>query len=699
MFGPMRPEILFPLFAPVSSLPGVGPKLARLIGKVAGERVIDLVFLAPTGFIDRSYRPKVMEAEENRIVTLDISVLAHQPPPRKGLPWRVACYDDSGPIDLVFFSARGDYVPKVLPVAARRRISGMLGSYNGRKQIVHPDFIVDPAKGEDVPAFENVYPLTEGLGARVMAKAVRHALELVPDLAEWQDASFLKQNSWPGWRIALAGLHAPFEGGGAPAEVARRRLAFDELLANQLTLLLARERQRGLRGRKLSGDGALRKTLLGHLPWKLTADQQTALSEIDADMASDRRMTRLLQGDVGSGKTIVALMAMLSAVEAGAQAALMAPTEILARQHFATLSALCQKISVEIVLLTGRERGKPREEILAAIASGRAALAVGTHALFSEDVAFADLGLAVIDEQHRFGVSQRAALVRKGGEPVDTLAMTATPIPRTLELTLYGDMDVSRIRERPPGRQKIDTRAVPLSRISDVVDAVQRALSRGERIYWICPMVNETEDSDLAAVTARFEVLSKRFGSVVALAHGQMKGVERDAAMERFRSGDARVLVATTVVEVGVDVPEATIIIIEHADRFGLSQLHQLRGRVGRGTKPSHCILLYQDDPPLGDTARARLTAIRETDDGFRIAEEDLRLRGAGDVLGTRQSGDVPLRLARLETDRDLIEAARDDARLVLLRDPALQSARGQALRTLLYLFERDEAVRLLRTG
>ncbi len=695
----MRPEILFPLFAPVSSLPGVGPKLAKLIGKAAGERVIDLVFLQPTGFIDRTYCPKVMAAEEGRIATLDISVLAHQPAPRKGLPWRVACYDDSGPIELVFFAARGDYVGKILPVAARRRISGKVESYNGKKQMVHPDFVVDPAKGEDVPAFEPIYPLTEGLSARVMAKAVRHALETVPDLTEWQDAAFLKQNNWAGWHSSVAGFHAIHVEGGAAAETARRRLAFDELLANQLTLLLARERQRGLRGRKLSGDGTLRRTLEARLPFALTQDQKTALGEIDADMASDRRMTRLLQGDVGSGKTIVALLAMLSAVETGAQAALMAPTEILARQHFATLSALCTPIGIGTVLLTGRERGKVREEILAAMADAKAQIIIGTHALFSEDVVFADLGLAVIDEQHRFGVSQRAALVRKGGEPVDTLAMTATPIPRTLELTLYGDMDVSRIRERPPGRQKIDTRAVPFARIGEMAEAVARALARGERIYWICPMVNETEESDLAAVTARFAVLSKRFGDVVALAHGQMKGAERDNAMERFRSGEARVLVATTVVEVGVDVPEATIMIIEHAERFGLSQLHQLRGRVGRGTRASHCILLYQDDPPLGDTARARLSAIRETDDGFRIAEEDLRLRGAGDVLGTRQSGDIPMRLARLETDRDLIEAARDDARLVLLRDPALAAARGQALRTLLYLFERDEAVRLLRTG
>jgi ATP-dependent DNA helicase RecG len=407
-------------------------------------------------------------------------------------------------------------------------------------------------------------------------------------------------------------------------------------------------------------------------------------------------MIRLLQGDVGSGKTVVALLAAATVAEAGRQAALMAPTEILARQHLATIAPLAQKAGIRVAILTGRERGKERKETLDRLALGEIDFLVGTHALFQDEVVFRDLALAIVDEQHRFGVHQRLALARKG-EAVDMLVLTATPIPRTLVLTYFGDMEISELREKPAGRKPIDTRTIALDRLSEVIEAVGRALDQGQRVYWVCPLVDESEVSDLAAAADRFADLKKHFGARVDLVHGQMKGADKDAAMERFSSGKTQLLVATTVIEVGVDVPAATVMVIEHAERFGLAQLHQLRGRVGRGGERSTCLLLYK--APLGETAKARLGIMRDTEDGFRIAEEDLRLRGEGDVLGTRQSGMPGFRLARIEFHGKLIAAARDDAALILGRDPDLETPRGEALRDLLYLFERDEAIRLLRAG
>jgi ATP-dependent DNA helicase RecG len=474
------------------------------------------------------------------------------------------------------------------------------------------------------------------------------------------------------------------------------RIAYDELLASQLTLALVRAHVRKPIGRSQSGDGSLRQRILAALPYCFTGSQQEAVREIESDLGKSERMLRLLQGDVGSGKTVVALMAAAAVIEAGSQAALMAPTEILARQHLATISPLAEQAGIQVALLTGRERGREREDVLHRLESGKLNLIVGTHALFQEGVAFKNLGLAIIDEQHRFGVHQRLALAGKG-EAVDMLVLTATPIPRTLVLTYFGDMDVSQLREKPAGRKPVETRTVPLTRLPEVVDAVGRAIGDGQRVYWVCPLVGESETSDLAAAEERFASLKQRFGETVELVHGRMRPAEKDRAMARFAGGQAQVLVATTVIEVGVDVPQASIMVIEHAERFGLSQLHQLRGRVGRGATASTCLLLFK--PPLSESAKARLAILRETDDGFRIAEEDLRLRGEGDLLGTRQSGMPGFRVARLDVHAPLIEAARDDATLALRTDPSLTGPRGQALRTLLYLFERDEAIRLLRAG
>lgn len=693
----MRPSILNPLFTDITSLPGVGPKIAALIAKASGPRVVDLVLQHPVSLIDRSKRPKLADAPPGERATLRVRVDRHEPPPVRRRPYRVICSDDTGFITLVFFHAKPDYLHKVLPEGQERLISGLVEEYDGGRQMAHPDHIVDPAKPEDLPLYEPVYPLTAGLSQGVMNRAVRAALTRAPDLPEWQEPVWLAQKNWPGWRAAISELHGPeTDKALSPLAPARQRLGYDELLSNQLALALIRRSRKKSKGRPFAFDGALRKKAASALPFSLTGAQQRTLADIDRDMAAPERMVRLVQGDVGSGKTLVAFFTMLNAVEAGAQAALMAPTEILARQHMASLAPLADAAGVTLLMLTGRDKGPEREAKLSGIARGYAHIVIGTHALFQGTVDFHDLGLVVVDEQHRFGVHQRLALAEKGPRP-DTIVMTATPIPRTLALTAYGDMDVSAIDEKPPGRKPVTTRAVPMERMDEVVAAVRRAMERGEQVYWVCPLVEESEIMPLTAAQDRFAHLQSIFGDRVGLVHGKMAPAEKDAAMTAFYEGQLSILIATTVIEVGVDAPNATAIVIEHAERFGLAQLHQLRGRVGRGGKPGACLLLYKG--PLGETAKARLNILRETEDGFRIAEEDLRLRGAGDVLGAAQSGLPRFRLADIAVHGELLKAARDDAALILERDPDLASDRAKALIVLLYLFGQDEAVKLFRAG
>ena len=695
----MRPEILFSAFAPVSSLPGVGPRIAKLIEKVVGPRLVDLYWHLPVQIVDRRYSPPLSSAPDGVIATVTITVDRHAPSPNKRLPYKVFCSNDTGELTLVFFHARADYLQRVLPEGETRVVSGRIQHYGDDLQITHPDHIGTAEELASLKAIEPVYGLTAGLTARPLVRAIRSALDEAPDLPEWLTPDFLAQQHWSNWRDSLQTVHAPESASDLdPKSPARERLAYDELLANQLALALVRESVRRGSGRAVAGDNSLREKAVANLPYSLTGAQETSLREIYEDMASPARMLRLLQGDVGSGKTIVAFLAMLNAVEAGAQAGLMAPTEILAQQHFEVLSPFCERLGVRIRLLTGREKGKNRDATFADLADGEINILVGTHAIFQEGVAFKDLAFAVIDEQHRFGVHQRLALTAKAaGGRANLLVMTATPIPRTLTMTAYGDMDVSRLDEKPPGRMPVDTRAMPLERLDEVVQAVRRAVADGERVYWVCPLVEESDVLDVTAVEDRFAFLTETLGEQVTLLHGRMKGPQKDAEMSRFASGEVSVLVATTVIEVGVDVPEASIMVVEHAERFGLAQLHQLRGRIGRGARQGRCLLLYA--APLGDTARARIRIMRDTHDGFRIAEEDLRLRGAGEVLGTRQSGLPDFRLADIGAHDELMLVARDDAKLVLEQDPNLTGERGKALRVLLYLFERDAAVTYLRSG
>jgi ATP-dependent DNA helicase RecG len=699
----MRPALLNPLFASITSLSGIGPKQERLFRRLLGRddtpRLVDLMFHLPTGTIDRRSRPKLRDVRPDSVVTVLVTVDRHKPAPpgRSRAPYLIYAHDETGDLTIAYFNARKDYLDRLLPVGEKRYVSGTAAFYDGMLQMAHPDRVVDEAAFASLPLVDAVYPLTEGLGAGQVRRAVLTALTKLPRLPEWQDAAFLAQRGWPSFAEALGRLHQPTEPvAELPRTDAWSRLAFDELLAGQLALAMVRAHTRRKAGRANVGDGQLRARLIEALPYSLTGSQRRALDDIVADLAKPERMLRLLQGDVGSGKTVVALLAAATAIESGRQAALMAPTEILARQHLKTISPLADAAGLRVAILTGRERGRERGDVLQRLAAGELDLLIGTHALFQDEVAFKDLGLAIVDEQHRFGVHQRLALARKG-EAIDVLVMTATPIPRTLVLTYFGDMDISELREKPAGRQPVDTRTIPLGRLAEVVDGVGRALDDGERVYWVCPLIEDSEATDLAAAQDRFAELARRFGAKVDLVHGRLKGSDKDAAMARFAAGESRLLVATTVIEVGVDVPEATVMVIEHAERFGLAQLHQLRGRIGRGRARSTCLLLYRS--PLSATAKARLAIMRESEDGFRIAEEDLRLRGEGDVLGTRQSGLPGFRVARIEVHAALLEAARKDAMLMLARDPSLTTPRGEALRHLLYLFERDEAIRLLRAG
>ncbi len=686
----MRPDILNPLFTEVEAMKGVGPQIARLLKRLGLTRIIDLIYHLPTGAIERVRAPHAASELLGRNVILDLKPFEARGSRSGRGPTRIYAADSDGnTISLVYFNNPG-WAKRSLPMGEMRTVSGKLEQYGQEWQIIHPE-VAEPGKGPGPALREPVYPLTEGLTNRRLGELAREALERAPELPEWIESSLAQRERWSAWRPSLALGHQD-----PRADDARKRLAYDEIFANQLALMLLRQSQRRHRTPPLAGTGELMRQL--KLPYQLTEAQRRVIREIRGDLIQAVPMLRLLQGDVGSGKTLVAVAAMLTAVESRAQAALLAPTEILARQHYATLLGMLDSLGVRVAILTGREKGRARDSILMGLADGSIDILVGTHAIFQEKVAYKNLGLAVIDEQHRFGVSQRLLLASKAEHPPHLLVMTATPIPRTLTLTQYGEMDVSRIDEMPPGRTPVETRVISEEKLPQLVDGLARHLSEGGQAYWVCPLVEESEKTDAAAAEERARVLKLRFGEDrIGLVHGRMKGSVKDVVMEDFASGRLSVLVATTVIEVGVDVPNATLMVVEGAERFGLAQLHQLRGRVGRGSGKSTCLLIRGQN--LTEVGRARLSLMRETNDGFRIAEEDLRLRGPGEILGTRQSGEEAFRVATPDLVTELAPIAQSDAQLLLDRDGGLASERGQAARVCLYLFERDQAVGLIRSG
>lgn len=692
----MRPSILFPFFADITSVSGIGDKYAKLLGNLGIAKVGDALWHLPHALINRRLKSSLADTLIGETNTFGVTIRQHIQPQHKSQPYRVLAEDDRGQmISLCFFKAYPASLEKSLPVGAKRFISGKVEAFNGMLQMSHPDYIA--ANINDIPQHEPVYGLTAGITNKFINKFIAQVLPRLPQLPEWQDENFVNQHKFPSFIQALYTVHHPQNFDDmAPQSPARQRLAYDELLANQLALAIVRQKVKKQGGRKISGNGLLRRKVIEMLPFKLTDAQEKVLSEIYADQADDSRMLRLLQGDVGSGKTIVALMAMLNAAECGTQSAIMAPTEILAKQHFETIAPICESIGIRAELLTGKTKSKMRMQMIEDLAEGKIDILIGTHALFVEDVQFKDLACVVIDEQHRFGVHQRLNLSNKGNR-ADILVMTATPIPRSLILTAFGDMEYSKIDQLPAGRKPVDTRVMPLTKGDDVIDALKGRLAEGARAYWVCPLVEESEKSDLAAAVKRFEHLQQIFGDKIGLIHGKMKEKQKDEVMEQFKTGKISLLVATTVIEVGVNVPEATIMIIEHAERFGLAQLHQLRGRVKRGNAAASCLLLYGS--PLSETAKARLQIMKESEDGFLIAEEDLKLRGGGEILGTRQSGTANFHLADMSVHQNLLLTASKDAKMILNNDAELKSSRGEALRILLYLFERDDAVKTYLAG
>ena len=694
-----RPEKLFSLFAPVIALPGIGDKLNIIIKKKIGSYVIDLLRHLPVDVIDRSKRPPINQIEHGNIVTLEVTITRHDKPPR-GIkrPTKIFAENETGQIEIIFFQSKGDYVEKLLPIGSTRIISGRAEWFKNTVQMAHPHHIIDPIKLSELPTYEAVYPLSAGLTQKVISKSINNALGRLPELEEWIPQDIINRFNWPSWNEAMKKVHQPNKNQDLlPGSPERARLAYDELLANQLALALVRKQTNQQNGLSYIGDGSLTHKLRENLPFSLTNAQNKVIKEILSDQHNPSRMLRLIQGDVGSGKTVIALMAMLNAIEAGSQTALLAPTEILARQHYTSIKNLLNPLNIKPFLLLGKQKTSERRLIEEAVANGEAKIIIGTHALLSEHVVYNNLGLAVVDEQHRFGVKQRTILGEKG-ENVDILVMTATPIPRTLAMTIYGDLSSSNLDEKPAGRKPIKTSSLPIDRIDDVITRLKHAISNGKRAYWICPLVDESDVLDIQAAEERLQILSVALSEAnPQIVHGKMDSDARDKAMELFRNGESKLLVATTVVEVGVDVPEASIMIIEHAERFGLSQMHQLRGRVGRGHEDSSCLLLYKN--PLSETALSRLNIMKNSNDGFKIAEEDLRLRGPGEILGRRQSGDPEFVLANLAFHEDLLALARQQADSILANNPNLNLQTDNNINTLLSLFERDKAVKYISGG
>ena len=685
----MRPKILYKLFSNLETIKGIGPKNAKLIERLCGKYLLDLILHRPIAYIDRRNSPKIKDLSNNSIVTLILKVDGHTPSFNKRMPYKITCSDDTGQLNIVYFNLRGPYLKKMFPIGSKKVVSGKVEEFNGIFQMTHPQHIADESNLDSVKKIECVYPLTAGISSKIIQKSINSSLAIIDDLPEWIPNDYLQKNNWTSWKKSIYEMHNPNELKEDKEDIYLNRLVFDELLSQQLTVRLIKNKISKLKGNTIKPNGSLLESLKNHLSFELTDDQNQAIKEISKDQSSPNKMLRLIQGDVGSGKTIVALHGMIQCAENSKKSILMAPTEILAEQHYNTIKFFADKLKLSCALITASNKKNHNYE---------SDILIGTHALFQDKVSIDNIGLIVIDEQHRFGVHQRILLNEKAGNECDILLMTATPIPRTLELASYGDMDITKIVQKPKNRKPIITKSINLNKIESLKEALIKKLKQREKIYWVCPLVDESDKMDLQSVNQRVLDIQKYYKDFnVEMVHGQMKQEEKNKIMDNFKNFKTQILVATSVIEVGIDDPDATVIIIENSERFGLSQLHQLRGRVGRGTKQSTCILLF--DGPLTENAKKRINVMKETNDGFKIAEEDLSIRGAGEILGTRQSGLPNFRLTNLNVHKSLMSQAREMAIKIVEKDPELSSDQGKSLRLLLHLFNNQVAIDYLKSG
>lgn len=657
----MIPPILSSLYLPVTKLKGVGPKKGEAFARIGIFNLKDLVFHIPYNFLVRKLEPDLSEVSTGDLIIKSVKVTGFDISSRfSKSPSKIICRTkDDKQVNILFFNTKGNYLEKSYAVGQELIVTGQVNVNAFKYEIIHPDALVAANEAFKISEKEPIYSSTYGLVSKYIWLSIKGALNLLPDLPEWLPQQIINKYKLPSVNRALVALHNPKnQEDFLHSNLNRVRLAVDEIYAHQLSLFSMRNKLKREIKPPLIFSGDLFKRMLSLLTFSLTEDQQKVIAEIASDLRSASKMMRLIQGDVGAGKTLVALSAMLFVLEANKQSALMVPTELLAHQHFKNIEKLCAQLGVKVGLLIGKQSAKQRAEILGGIEKGEYGIVIGTHALFQVKVKFKDLGLVIVDEQHRFGVNQRKMLLEKGNN-ADFLMMTATPIPRTLEMLTYGDLDVSVIRNKPANRKEIITSVSPVKALNEVILSLSKIIEKDEQAYWVCPMIEETEDADVAFVNERYESLNDIYKNQVGLIHGKMKQVERDEVMLKFANKELKILVATTVIEVGIDVPSATVIVIENSERFGLSQLHQLRGRVGRSSLQSYCILLYSFK--ISAVGKERLKVMKESNDGFYLSEKDLELRGCGDVTGTKQSGLPDFKFFNLEFQSDLVQDVRHE--------------------------------------
>ena len=682
------------LFSSVKKIKGVGPIISKKLSDKGIENKIDLFLNLPTGAIDRRFCPKLDQLEVGVISTIFVRPVKYTIPRFRNLPNRVTCKDEYGSIDIIFFNSRESYIKQILPLNEEVVISGKVGFYKNKYQMTNPDYIQSIDREKDITKIMAKYSSVAGISPKTIQKIYKEEIEKLKDIGEWHSQDFLKKMAWPTWYDAIYNLHNPVNVSDVNKESKfYQRLAFDEIFSNFLIFSEIKKRIKKLIkvSKVIDEDNLLRIKKM--LPFTLTESQQGALKEILTDISSERKMLRVLQGDVGSGKTAVAMIAAYLTVKSGYQVAFLCPTELLAKQHFLLFKKVLENENLNIQLLTSKIKGSEQVDTRFQLSQNKIDIVVGTHSLFQEKTTFNNLGLIVIDEQHKFGVQQRINLSLKGSVNTDVLLMTATPIPRTLILTNYGDMDISTINEKPFNNTTINTLAKPAEQMDDVMVFLKKRLDENDQVYWVTPLIEESEKLKLTPAVKRYEYLKKKLKVEVGLVHGAMKSEEKNKIMEDFISGKIKVIVSTTVIEVGIDNQNANTMIIENCERFGLSQLHQLRGRVGRGKLDAYCLLLYSKN--IGTNGKKRIQILKSSLDGFYISEEDLKLRGFGDIIGYKQSGEKDFIIADPAYHSDLFQLAKEEIENLENKDVKLEEHFSQLLK----IFKKDRVLNIIDTG